>query len=73
MRRLIERGLMYGNLVEVSSPTQVKRYNDALEKLTGRRSALESFHIDLSGFSPEIGDEFGDNNYLNPNGCNRQF
>ncbi len=73
MRRLIERGLMYGNLVEVSSPTQVARYNAALEKLTGRRSALESFHIDLSGFSPEIGDEFGDNNYLNPNGCNRQF
>lgn len=73
MRRLIERGLMYGNLVEVSSPTQVKRYNAALEKLTGRRSELESFHIDLSGFSPEIGDEFDDNNYLNPNGCNRQF
>lgn len=73
MRRLIERGLMYGNLVEVSSPSQVARYNAALEKLTGRRSGLESFHIDLSGFSPEIGDEFGDNNYLNPNGCNRQF
>ncbi|WP_282605952.1 DUF6638 family protein [Pelagibius sp. Alg239-R121] len=73
MLRLIERGLMYGNLVEVSSPTQVKRYNAALEKLIGRRSELESFHIDLSGFSPEVGDEFGDNNYLNPNGCNRQF
>lgn len=73
MLRLIERGLMYGNLVEVSSPTQVKRYNAALEKLTGRRTALESFHIDLSGFSPEIGDEFGDETYLNPNGCNRQF
>lgn len=73
MLRLIERGLMYGNLVEVSSPTQVERYNAALEKLTGRRTALESFHIDLSGFSPEIGDEFGDETYINPNGCNRQF
>lgn len=73
MLRLIERGLMYGNLVEVSSPTQVERYNAALEKLTGRRTALESFHIDLSGFSPEIGDEFGDDTYINPNGCNRQF
>ncbi|TQV83185.1 DUF6638 family protein [Denitrobaculum tricleocarpae] len=73
MRRLIERGLMYGNLVEVSSPTQVARYNAALEKLTGRRTALESFHIDLSGFSPEIGEELRDENYINPNGCNRQF
>lgn len=73
MLRLIERGLMYGNLVEISSPSQVERYNAALEKLSGRRTALESFHIDLSGFSPEIGDEFGDETYINPNGCNRQF
>lgn len=73
MRRLIERGLMYGNLVEVSSPSQVERYNGALEKLTGRRTALKSFHIDLSGFSPEIGEEFRDDTYINPNGCNRQF
>ncbi|HUS53248.1 MAG TPA: DUF6638 family protein [Thermohalobaculum sp.] len=73
MMRLIERGLMYGNLVEVSMPVQVARYNAALEKLTGRRSTLDHFHIDLSGFSPEIGDEFGDDLYLNPNGCNRLF
>jgi hypothetical protein len=36
-------------------------------------TALADFHIDLSGYSPEIGDELGDDLYLNPNGCNRQF
>ncbi len=30
MKRLIEKGLMFGNLVEVSSPQLVDRYNRAL-------------------------------------------
>jgi hypothetical protein len=41
--------------------------------LTGRETALKEFHLDISGYSPEIGDELGDDLYLNPNGCNRQF
>jgi len=73
MLRLIERGLMFGNLVQVSTPVLVQRYNAALEKLTGQRTTLGDFHIDLSGFSPEIGEELGDDLYLNPNGCNRMF
>jgi len=73
MKRLITRGLMFGNLIEVSSPQLVARYNRALKHLTGRETALSDFHIDLSGYSPEIGDEFGDPLYLNPNGANRQF
>jgi len=73
MKRLIERGLMFGNLVEVATPTLVARYNTALDKLIGKRTALTEFHIDLSGFSPEIGDEFDDTLYLNASGCNRQF
>ena len=73
MRRLIEKGLMFGNLVEVSSPALVERYRRALRHLTGRETALADFHIDISGYSPEIGDELGDDLYLNPNGCNRQF
>ncbi|MBN9671947.1 DUF6638 family protein [Roseibium aggregatum] len=73
MMRLVKNGLMYGNLVEVSSPSLVGRYNRALEHLTGKRTSLEEFHIDISGFSPEIGDELDDPLYLNPNGCNRQF
>ena len=35
MKRLIQRGLMFGNLIEVSSPALVERYNRALKHLTG--------------------------------------
>jgi hypothetical protein len=73
MKRLIQRGLMFGNLIEVSSPALVERYNRALKHLTGKTTKLDDFHIDLSGYSPEIGDELGDDLYLNPNGSNRQF
>ena len=73
MKRLIEKGLMLGNLVEVSSPVLIDRYNRALKHLTGKTTALPDFHIDISGYSPEVGDELGDQLYLNPNGVNRQF
>ena len=73
MKRLIEKGLMFGNLIEVSSPALVERYRRALRHLTGKDTALTEFHVDISGYSPEIGDELGDDLYLNPNGCNRQF
>ncbi|MGZ9811007.1 DUF6638 family protein [Pseudoroseicyclus sp. H15] len=73
MHRLIARGLMFGNLVRVDSPVWVERYNRALKALTGRTTEQTEFHIDISGFSPEIGDEFGDPAYLNQAGVNRQF
>lgn len=52
MRRLIEKGLMFGNLVEVSSPALVERYRRALRHLTGKDTALTDFHIDISGYAP---------------------
>lgn len=73
MHRLIKRGLMFGNLIEVASPVLVERYNRALKHLTGKTTALSDFHIDISGYSPEIGDELNDHLYLNHGGCNRQF
>jgi len=73
VRRLIEKGLMFGNLYHVNTPALVDRYNRALEHLTGKRTELTDFHVDLSGYSPEIGDEFGDDLYINHNGVNRQF
>ncbi len=73
MKRLIERGLMFGNLVEIASPALIERYNRALKHLTGKTTALDDFHIDIAGYSPEVGDELGDHLYLNANGCNRQF
>ncbi len=73
MKRLIERGLMFGNLIRISSPALVDRYNRALKQLTGKRTRLKSFHIDISGYSPEVGDSMKDHLYLNEGGCNRQF
>ena len=73
MKRLIEKGLMFGNLVHVSSKALVDRYNRALNHLTGQHTQLTDFHVDISGFSPEIGDELDDPLYLNHNGVNRQF
>lgn len=73
MKRLIQRGLMFGNLIHVDSPALVDRYNRALKHLTDRQTQLTDFHVDISGYSPEVGDELGDPLYLNQGGCNRQF
>ncbi|MBT8170848.1 DUF6638 family protein [Falsiruegeria litorea] len=73
MKRLIQHGLMFGNLVHISSPALIERYNRALQHLSGKTTALTDFHVDISGYSPEVGDELGDPLYLNPNGVNRQF
>ncbi|RFP85663.1 hypothetical protein DZK27_16150 [Rhodobacteraceae bacterium 63075] len=73
MKRLIRHGLMFGNLIHVDSPALVERYNRALEHLAGKRTALSDFHIDISGYSPEVGDELSDHLYLNHEGVNRQF
>lgn len=73
MKRLIEKGLMFGNLFHVESPALVERYRRALRHLAGKDTELTDFHIDISGYSPEIGDELGDHLYLNHNGVNRQF
>ena len=73
MIRLIQRGLMYGNLFHVASPALVERYNRALKHLTGKTTTLSDFYIDISGFSPEVGANLDDPLYLNHNGVNRQF
>jgi hypothetical protein len=73
MKRLISSGLMFGNLIEVASPALIERYNRALKYLTGKATNLSDFHIDISGYSPEVGDELGDPLYLNQAGVNRQF
>lgn len=73
MMRLVKAGLMFGNLYEVSSPALVERYNRALEHLTGKRTELTEFHIDIVGASPEIAHELGDELYLNPHGANQMF
>ncbi|RLJ60694.1 hypothetical protein BCF46_0897 [Litoreibacter meonggei] len=73
MMRLIEKGLMYGNLFHVSGQAMADRYNRALKHLTGKETTLTDFHVDISGYAPEVGEELDDHLYLNPQGCNRQF
>ena len=73
MNRLIKSGLMFGNLVHIASPALVERYNRALKHLTGKTTTLTDFYIDISGYSPEVGHELGDDLYLNHAGVNRQF
>ncbi len=73
MHRLTENNLIYGNLFEVATPVLRDRYNRALQLLYGRRTELERFRIDQSGFSPEVAEELDDPEYLNPHGCNRMF
>jgi hypothetical protein len=73
MERLIKSGLMFGNLVHVASPALVERYNRALKHLTGKTTNLTDFYVDISGYSPEVGHELGDDLYLNHAGVNRQF
>ncbi len=73
MINLIRHGLMFGNLFPVSSPALVERYNRALKHLTGYETKLTDFHVDISGFAPEVADELGDPLYLNPNGVNRKY
>ena len=73
MMRLVRHGLMFGNLIEVRNKALVSRYNRALKHLIGKETDLTEFHIDICGYSPEIGDELEDELYLNPKGCNQQF
>lgn len=73
MKRLIQNGLMFGNLFHVDSSALVDRYNRALKHLTGKTTKQTDFHVDISGYSPEIGDELDDHLYLNHQGVNRQF
>ncbi|THK38168.1 hypothetical protein EHS39_09200 [Ensifer sp. MPMI2T] len=73
MKRLLEAELIYGRLLDISEPHLVARYNKALEGLGLKPMALDHFSIDMTGFSPEIADELGDRDYLDPNRVNRRF
>jgi hypothetical protein len=70
---LSAKGLRYGRLIEVKNKAMRERYNRALERLTGQTTAREAFHIDLSGYSPEIAAELKNPLYLNPHGVNKKF
>ncbi len=73
MQRLLEAELIYGRLLTIREPHLVERYNKALAGFGLRRTQLSEFDIDMTGFSPQIADELGDRDYLDPNRTNRRF
>jgi len=40
MIHLIQRGLMFGNLIHIESPALIERYNRALKHLTQKQTKL---------------------------------
>ncbi|PST22339.1 hypothetical protein C7U60_14085 [Mesorhizobium plurifarium] len=73
MKRLLEAELIYGRLLDISEPHLVARYNKALKGFGLKPTELQRFSIDMTGFSPEIAEEIGDRDYLDPNRVNRRF
>jgi hypothetical protein len=65
--------LIYGRLLTVDEPHLIARYNKALAAFGLKPTALQSFDIDRTGFSPQVAEELGDHHYLDPNEVNRRF
>ncbi|WFP65342.1 DUF6638 family protein [Mesorhizobium sp. WSM4904] len=70
---LRDNELIYGRLLAVDEPHLVQRYNKALVAFGLEPTKLTSFQIDRTGFSPEVAEECGDYDYLDPNEVNRRF
>ncbi|MBZ9843147.1 DUF6638 family protein [Mesorhizobium sp. CA5] len=70
---LRDNELIYGRLLTIDEPHLIQRYNKALAAFGLEPTKLASFQIDRTGFSPEIAEECGDSNYLDPNEVNRRF
>ncbi|RWM30904.1 DUF6638 family protein [Mesorhizobium sp.] len=70
---LRDNELIYGRLLAIDEPHLIQRYNKALAAFGLEPTKLESFQIDRTGFSPEVAEECGDYDYLDPNEVNRRF
>ncbi|TPI64586.1 hypothetical protein FJ417_02855 [Mesorhizobium sp. B3-1-7] len=70
---LRDNELIYGRLLTIDEPHLIQRYNKALAAFGLEPTKLASFQIDRTGFSPEIAEECGDYDYLDPNEVNRRF
>ena len=70
---LRDNELIYGRLLPVDEPHLIERYNKALVAFGLKPTKLKTFEIDRTGFSPQIAEELGDSQYLDPNEVNRRF
>ncbi|MGO4837727.1 DUF6638 family protein, partial [Rhizobiaceae sp. 2RAB30] len=73
MDLLRDNELIYGRLLRIEEPHLIERYNKALRAFGLQATKLEAFDIDRTGFSPQIAEELGDYNYLDPDEVNRRF
>lgn len=73
MDLLRDNDLIYGRLLTVDEPHLIERYNKALKAFGLKPTKLKSFDIDRTGFSPQLAEELGDPQYLDPNEVNRRF
>lgn len=73
MDLLRENELIFGRLLPVDEPHLIDRYNKAMKAFGLKPTSLTQFDIDRTGFSPQVADELGDSDYLDPNGVNRRF
>eukprot|EP01035_Chromulina_nebulosa_P059532 gene59532-81475_t len=73
MKHLLEAELIYGRLLPVNEPHLIARYNKALKGFGLPETKLAEFNIDMTGFSPEVAAELGDEDYLDPRRVNRRF
>ena len=60
-------------LLEINEPHLVERYSRALAAFGLQMPELDSFRIDMIGFSPEVAEVLGDQDYLDPKKVNRRF
>ncbi|MEO3997873.1 DUF6638 family protein [Mesorhizobium sp. CAU 1732] len=73
MNLLRDNDLIYGRLLTIEEPHLIERYNKALAAFGLKPTARASFEIDRSGYSPQVAEDLGDVNYLDPNQINRRF
>lgn len=73
MELLRDNELIWGRLLPISEKHLIERYNKALVAFGLKPTTLKSFDIDRSGFSPQVAEELGDPQYLDPNEVNRRF
>ena len=73
MNLLRDNELIYGRLLPIEEKHLIERYNKALVAFGLKATKLKSFEIDRTGFSPQIAEELGDYQYLDPNEVNRRF
>jgi hypothetical protein len=73
MDLLRDNELIYGRLLPIEEPHLIERYNKALRAFGLEPTKRERIEIDRTGFSPQVAEDLGNHDYLDPNGINRRF